>query len=1120
MKYNLVITYKDDREDVYQLGDGFYTLGSDSNCEISIQAAGVCDKHVSFDVKNGHVWVVNLQHREMVRLNGGELDGRRKFDVGDVVGIGDVCARLRLVGDGTIDLTESPDGVSDVAVSARKDVRSGWRGYRKALEKISPFISPDEAQKAEHLHRDGLRALVRWLVAVVIMIGASWLLEKHGLFLHAKIVLRVVDILSLIAILIFTVRYRIRFAGRILLFGGLLIGGVSEPPDAAWYAYFDALGFVGITLIVLSFALGWLYDIGAGCAFYGNGKQFLLRYLLLIGVNGGLCWLQRELDDAPLSIYWDLLEIGVVMAFPLWAKIVPKRAIDKNLDINFVAELASIRTWRTWLARALAILAAAAPLFYILANLGASEMLTWNDDDNGLVVTTEDSGEKLAWFWEDRGRYLHKDDFDSELIFQIPYSKLAPQLSEVIADCALTNCPALGANENSLAEEDMTADGRSNIGEEVKKELLEKIQDFALLASWNNVLVSKGIDIDDSEAKDAVLYSREGTVASSNCIIRTDGLALGEFGERICGLVAAVQDSATNGTAYAELKKLLEPYRVHASGAAEFAGHLKGRIDAQAFYLEELNVRETSQSGPNPKLYHAQVGVGVFAKTHLTTSIEAAKISSIIIPELVLLCIGCLLLWRRGGDSSVGFWMGVFLVGNALGVFGFLNVHDLSASIRYNLWHMAAKSHIGSIVATWFATLEKSGAFFAICLSTLAQSVLFVILCWPGEIGGRRGKWMRCCVFSGKLLVAFAIGAGAGGIMGLVLEHIGDPQMIPVASRIFAIICLAIIGCVLRHKRRFTTEAPELGWEFVVSWFFLAASIWLPVSLFQVEDTQSFENWFSNVTWIFGHTSFLGIVVGVCAVLGGVFFLRVCLLKNFLSVFSPRGFSLMVLAFIIPVFAKVCESFAEDMIHGTFLHSQSGERVLAVVLSVALFAPLWKVLIRMSRKFSMRNLVKVEANVGQTLEAVLDNPDAIDIRDEIFKRMNELGLARYAFYARGRSGNFNLLLKNGWIGKSADSFYMSEYLRRYLGRNHLAIDMEQLAQERQLFFQSFELCRLAAQLHASCLQPICLGSSVRAIIVTPDDLAGALFSNSEAFFDNVNVLGLAAVASLRQSARN
>ena len=44
MKYNLIITYEDDREDVYQLGDGFYTLGSGhaKNCGETMKTMMSC----------------------------------------------------------------------------------------------------------------------------------------------------------------------------------------------------------------------------------------------------------------------------------------------------------------------------------------------------------------------------------------------------------------------------------------------------------------------------------------------------------------------------------------------------------------------------------------------------------------------------------------------------------------------------------------------------------------------------------------------------------------------------------------------------------------------------------------------------------------------------------------------------------------------------------------------------------------------------------------------------------------------------------------------------------------------------------------------------------------------
>ena len=712
--FNLVISYKDNREDVYQLGDGIYILGSDSNCELSIQGAGILGKHAAFLVKDGKVSVENLHQNGTLRLNGVSVEGRREFDIGDTVEIGEVCARLRITGCNGTDLTTSPDGVDEVATSARKDIRSGWRGYRKALEKISPFISPEEAQKAEQWHKKGLGALVRCLIALGMLMGLSWVFESKGLFLWAEITSLVCDILSSFLILYLTVRYRIRFAGRILILGECIFAAYCNPPDASWLTYFDNQGPAGIFLILTAYFLGWLYDIGAGCVLANSRKQFVLRYILLIiftCVLNGLILIMEE--ASPISNYWNLLNIGVVLFFPLWAKIVPRSNFENHIDISFVAELASIRTWRTWMSHVIAILAVSAPLFYILANLGATEMLAWDNNDEGLIVTQESSDDKLAWFWEDRGRYFRKNDLDAELIYQVPYTVLAPQLSEILScdssssDLASDNERGRNSADNGTSRQDDGLVDNEKI-EEIRSELCGKISRFAALSLFDRILLSKGIDKNNSEEMETFLKTDEGNIALSNCVARSEETALGNLGEKTCYLIAAVQNNATNRVVYSELENLLAPYRVKTSDAEKFVSHLGSRIDAQVFYLKETENRETFQSGPNPRLYSAKLNIGISSKTQSQAAIEAGKVSSIIVPSLVLLCFGCLLLWRRGGDSAVGFWMGVFLVGNAFFIFGNLGMHDLNASVRYNLWCLATKFHIGSIIASWYATLEAS----------------------------------------------------------------------------------------------------------------------------------------------------------------------------------------------------------------------------------------------------------------------------------------------------------------------------------------------------------------------------------------------------------------------------
>ncbi len=219
--------------------------------------------------------------------------------------------------------------------------------------------------------------------------------------------------------------------------------------------------------------------------------------------------------------------------------------------------------------------------------------------------------------------------------------------------------------------------------------------------------------------------------------------------------------------------------------------------------------------------------------------------------------------------------------------------------------------------------------------------------------------------------------------------------------------------------------------------------------------------------------SAVSIVAGGCAVAGGCLFLRLCLKRDFLSVMTVNDFAMTLFAFSVPVFAELCESLTEHALKGSLLGSETGERILSISIIILFLSPLWKRLHKLSRQLSMRNLVRVESDVEE------------------------------------------LLVSNGWRKNSVDSFTISRYLRRFLGAYHRTIDFERMIYEKGLLFQSFELNRIAEKLQAGCLLPICLGNSVRAIVVTPKSTATGALPNSDVFIENVNQLGLATVATIR-----
>lgn len=1101
LQLNLVVSYADGREDVYLLSAGQSTLGRDDTCEYGIQADGVAGRHVLFLSDPSGTFAVNLQEAESVRLNGAPLDGRRNFEIGDELAIGSVLVRLQPIAQEGENLADSPDGVASVAESVRRDAHSGWRGYRKVLEKIAPFISSSEAETAECLHRSGHRALLNCLLVVLAATLAAGLLETHRWFLAADICRCACAYFGLICVLVLTVRYRIRCAGR--LFALLDIVAIWQvPPSETWVDYFEQWSFLLFVLPVLYLA-GWGRDVGADCLFHKRHSKFVWRYLVLllsVGLDCAGFFFLNKIPGAesplPAQYYFPLMTIALL--FPLWGRLVPRKWSENELDVSFIVEQASQRMWRRWIARALAVLAVGTPLLYLLSSLGMGERLNWRGNDD-LVITENgnDEQETLAWYWFDRGRYLRKDDFKTELIYQVPYEILLDEFAEPAVN---VDSPSNEDNPPATIWQELDASNFEDKVTEIREDMWARSRIFRA----NRVFARNGVNPQDDAACDAFLDSDVGK-QEAEAFGQQDAIPMfSNFGESLCRKIAKVQVDATNTAAFAELRTTLAPYRratVPDAQEGQFGGP-----ETLFFYLDEFECRGTYSSGSGTKLHHAQVGIGVQGFTQTGAKIQTIQYETIAMPILVLLVLGGLLLWKRGADSSVGFWLGIAMTMRALALFYTAGQDSFGKMLEYPLWRWAVESSSGGLVAGWVATLNVFGAFFDISLA-LSQSILFILLCWPSPASLQRGWLRRSLIFVGKFVVVFA---------GLTLTFLLVDRMINSMSylvvHIAGILVFGIVGGCMRRKRRFDTEAPELGWIFLAAWLMLecARLFWAEIDV----NPWLTESWLAPIPHLPGNITWAGLVSGMAAVVGGALFLCLCLKRNFLAVLTVSGFTFTLFSFAVPLLAAIGNTLVGRIFAGSFLQSARGERIVAIAVVVLVMRPLWNVLGKLSKRLSVRNLGRVETGIYSTLETVLDRAEDLDVRDEIFTCLAKLGIERYAFFARSSPDAFHLILKNDWNAGGADSFQMSPYLRFCLGRNPHALVLNRMEQDDSLFFQSFELCRLEKRLHASCLLPICLGKSVRGVLVTPDSQNGHSLPQGDAFFENVNALGLATVESL------
>ena len=1097
MKRNLFVVYSDGREDVYPFAGGESLFGADPSCNYGIQAEGVAAHHLMFSDGTDGTFVINLQEADTVRLNGSPLDGRRRFELGDEVEVGSVRVRLQPAAKEGENLADSPDGVAEVAPSALRAGHAGWWGYRKMLEVVAPFVSPGEAETAEKVHRAGHRTLLECLLVVFALFVTAWILEMHSRFLPAEICRCAVDYFSLFSVLVLTLRYRVRCAGRLLVLFGIL-DYWQYPPEVTWVDYFGGWGTGTLTLLLCPFVYlyGWGIDVGAGCLFQKRRSRSAWCYLLLVASVGAGCWLEFLLENklgtqSPISPVWSLPLLAVAGTFPLWGRFVPRKWEDKHLDVAFVAEQAAWRMWRRWLARALAVLAIGTPLLYLLISLGMSERIAWQESGD-LVLSMEEDGEPQAWYWIDRGRYLTKADLVSESIYRVPFSVLLEADPESGSEAFESDSDSGNRESDSPGLDDKVAEIRDSIW--ARSELI-RVRRF---------IERNGIDPDDSTAVTSFLESDAGQEALEG--FDQEEARLSETGEELCQKIAAVQLDATNALRFAELQTLLAPYRpTWHDGEGELDVQL-GSSENLFFFLEVSRNRETYASGPGQLLHHAQISIGVSRQSEADTQRWMVQNDALVVPCLVLLVFGGLLLWKRGADSPLGFWLGISLAVSAFFPFDLIgNSADTSFGrmLHYPLWHWAVQSPLGGLVAGWIATVRSFGEL-AKYVSYLSQSVLFVFLCWPRAPTDRHGRWRRWFVFIGKAVLSFGIAVATSFVVSYFVDSI-------LAVRLAAIAVLSSFGAFLRRNRRFDTEAPELGWMFFAFWAFLEIAMLLPV----LPDVDALvpAAWLEPIPRTGGYFTLVGVFAGLSAIIGGYLFLRMCLKHNFLAVLTPNGFTFALFSFSIPIIAEFCNPLVGKVFASSFLHSERGEAIVTVALIILVMRPLWNALDRLSRRLSVRNLVRVESEINETLETILDQSVDIDVRDEVYARLAELGMEEYAFFARSSQNSFDMILAHNWTG-GADSFQMSTYLRTCLGNSPHVVDLNRLAQEYELFFQSFELYRIGQQIHASCLLPICLGKSVRAILVTPDVRNGRPLPSADAFMENVNTLGLATVESM------
>ena len=1081
----LLIRYQSGKEDIVPIMEAETIVGFSSTCDIVISDSTVEGRQLKILVQGGTLEIENLAKKTAIWLNDQPVDGRAPFVSGDVVRVGRVVITAQGVARDADNLTKSSDGIRGaIWKSINRDVRVGWLGYRRVMEKLASFVSTNEAQQASECYEAGRRVFFRTLAILFAGGLLTILLERAQWFVSSAILALCLEFFANFSVLLLVARYRMSFAGRII-YPLILISQMPLFAEESCDIYWDNAYLVSLFVILLFLLIGWMVDCGAAFIHEKNRSRRRMRYLLLLLTSCfivGLAYVMEQGEPTPLRWYWTILAESPCVIWGFAYRWFCKTNI--SADSQFVAEIASRRGWKRLLYQILAFVLLAFPILGVLALLGDDERHQWPNNDPDVLWTDEGTKDE-AWFWGDRGRYLKISDLDSARFYQIP-------ISHLIKDAT--------TNEFMQVISSYAESGEDPSLTNTLYKLMSRVHEQRLCE-----FLSVHPDVPEENTPEFARFSEEYNLACKN-------FQLSEFAVDLCKIVCSVSTNSHDAAAYEKLCNRLGEYRATSTNHVQFASMLG--TPSVCVVCDSVKCRP-EYGKAETYIYFAdfQIGVEPFTREKVSNDhVDRAKRETGILPLFVLAALAVMILYRRGADSAVGFWLGVGLFSNVLGlaewVAGFTD--GIPDHVKYALWHGAFSSPLSALSAVWLSVVMSVKVVFA-WLGYLSQSVLFVILCWPTIHATT--EWKRRWIFVGKTILALAVGCTIGGIVGWFM----GPSILVV--RAVVVVSLCGWGWWLRKSRRSYTEIPQLGWGFFWGWLATELAIGVFASWIGVDFGGASGEYLSGkissclsagvvLPWCGVKVETGGALCAILSILVMASWLWLFLKQRFLNAISIGGMTAMLVVFALPFASTLLRDFLPRSVQDNVFISSAGAQLISAIACGVLFPAIVRMGRKLIRRVFMHDVYKMEQNVASAIEKVFD--ESMDTKDSIANVLSCMKISSFAFYERETMDNFRAILSRNWPVCLPESLSVSGMLRGLLGSCHEVIDFAQLPYRPEYFFASFELWRIHLKTEGALLLPICLGTSVRGLLFVKGEKEVSI-PTAPTLVDSLNSFGLSEV---------
>jgi hypothetical protein len=429
--------------------------------------------------------------------------------------------------------------------------------------------------------------------------------------------------------------------------------------------------------------------------------------------------------------------------------------------------------------------------------------------------------------------------------------------------------------------------------------------------------------------------------------------------------------------------------------------------------------------------------------------------------------LGFTILWRRGGDSRLGWWIGLWVV--TVGGLG---------SFRYTSYFLTAFNYRALDSAELPGEILLCTILNLLVLVASAASLLFVLFvpcaaiwthaCWPTlrADGTRRqgSRFITVCKI-GWVALCMSVLFYVPFILAATTEALEPVWAAVLAMSAFAAASV-VFGVLFRRRKSQLDQQPEI-------------SETAGILLFLVQGTVTC----SLLAELWGDDPSLARNLTVASFVAGIGFLLFVVIlifrKDFLYLSAARDFSFAIAA-LIPVLVAWSEEFSSSFANRLTLGliPERGNEIVAVVLAVGMLPPARRWIERRLLYLSQPGLQERERKIHATLEEL---PDlwSLESLAEIRKLLQEIGLDGAKLFVRSGRDRFSFTA-------TRESFELSPSLRRFLVSREGFLELSRLAFEWRYFFVQFELHRIRRATESRFLLPIVVGGSLRALLLIPE----------------------------------